>query len=102
MTVTGGELSTGGTKGQYLFDVPVEVVANKAAGRQEIQSLGTRRNKSQHKEYIFFFVPMRDTNLTAVFVDENEVLDSEPFIALSENTIVDHLDHTVILLQQEI
>jgi hypothetical protein len=96
VTVTGGELSTGGTEGQYLFDVPVEVVANKAPEGKKFSHWEQDGIKVSTKSTFSFFVPMRDTNLTAVFVDENEVLDTEPFIALSENTIVDHLDHTVI------
>lgn len=96
VTVSGGKISTGETEEQYQFDIPVEVIADEALEGMKFSHWTQDGIKVSTKSRFSFFMPMRDTELTAVFVDEDEVLDTKPFIALAEDTIVDYLDRTII------
>lgn len=96
VTVSGGKLSTGETEGKYQFDIPVEVIADEAPEGKKFSHWTQDGVKVGTKDTFSFFMPMRDTELTAVFVDEDEALDTEPFIALSEHVIVDSFDKTIL------
>ena len=96
VTVSGGKLSTGETEGQYQFDIPIEVVADEPVEGMKFSHWLQDGIKVSTKSTLSIFVPMRDTELTAVFVDQDEDLDSEPFIALAEDVIVEEFDQTII------
>lgn len=98
VTVEGGRLITGETKGEYKFDMPVKVVANEEEeGMKFSHWTMDGRKVSLEPEYVFF-MPKKDIVLTAVFVEDAEIIDTAPFITLSENVIVNKDDKTMIFV----
>ena len=98
VTVEGGRLITGETKGEYKFDMPVKVVANEEEeGMKFSHWTMDGRKVSLEPEYVFF-MPKKDIVLTAVFVEDAEIIDTAPFITLSEDVIVNKDDKTMIFV----
>ncbi len=97
LNVTGGTLSTGGTVGSYKYDMPVTVIVGTAPEGQKFSHWlqdGTIKI-STHSTYSFF-MPMQNTTLEAVFVDDETVLDDAPFITMSEVVVVDTVNKTML------
>lgn len=96
VTVLGGELSTGGTEGEYQFDVPIEVVADEPSEGMKFSHWEQDGIKVSTKNIFSFFMPMKDTQLVAVFIDDSDVIQTEPFITLSQDVLVDYIYKTMI------
>ncbi|TEB07095.1 Cadherin-like beta sandwich domain protein [Pelotomaculum schinkii] len=96
VTVEGGTLSTGGTQGEYQFDMPVTVVAGAAPDGQQFSHWTLDNKKVSTKNTFSFFAPMRDTTLKAVFVDEGISLNNVPFITLSDHVMADTANRTMM------
>ncbi|TYQ18185.1 UNVERIFIED_CONTAM: PKD domain-containing protein [Acetivibrio alkalicellulosi] len=97
ITVVGGTLNTGETFGRYQFDRAVEVVAEVDEG-MKFSHWEQDGMKISYNENYSFFMPMRDTVLTAIYVDLTAELERTPFISLSEQVIVDPVDKTMIFI----
>ncbi|TYQ15950.1 UNVERIFIED_CONTAM: hypothetical protein Cloal_2447 [Acetivibrio alkalicellulosi] len=95
VNVVNGTLMSGNTVGQYLFDVEVQVIADvidqMIFSHWEMDGL-----KISIDNTYTFFMPKKDITLTAVFVDEEEVVEYSPFIALSNDVLVDNDGKTVM------
>ncbi|MDQ2087362.1 InlB B-repeat-containing protein [Herbivorax sp. ANBcel31] len=98
VTVSGGELSDEGTEGEYKFDVPVEVIANEPLEGMQFSHWEQDGIKISNKNTFSFFMPNKDTELTAVFVEDVEGIEIESFIALSEYVMVDDTDKSMIFV----
>ncbi len=96
VTVEGGTLSTGGTTGNYQYDMPVTVVAGTAPEGQKFTYWTQDGQKVSTKNTFSFFTPMKNTVLTAVFVDESTEIVNVPFITLSEDVQVDTANKTML------
>ena len=59
-------MSTGETEGQYQFDIPIEVVADEPVEGMKFSHWLQDGIKVSTKSTLSIFVPMRDTELTAV------------------------------------
>lgn len=95
VTVIGGKLSTGETSGDFRFDMPVTVVADSAPSKQKFSYWELDGKKISSDSTYTFFVPMKATTLTGVFVDKTTTLENKPFITLLDNVMVDITDKTM-------
>jgi len=78
--------------------MPVKVVANEEEeGMKFSHWTMDGRKVSLEPEYVFF-MPKKDIVLTAVFVEDAEIIDTAPFITLSEDVIVNKDDKTMIFV----
>ena len=89
IAVNGGTLSDGKTKGEYQFDMPVSVIADEAEDGMKFSHWEQDGVKISRSREFTFFMPKKDTKLTAIFVEDTEHVDTTPFITLSEDVIVD-------------
>ena len=96
ITVEGGTLSGGGTSGEYQFDWPVTVVADSAPAGQKFSHWEKDNVKVSTKNSFSFFMPQHAAMLTAVFVEEDTILDDSPFITLSPDVLVDHSNKIIM------
>ncbi|TYQ15580.1 UNVERIFIED_CONTAM: fibronectin type III domain protein [Acetivibrio alkalicellulosi] len=96
VNVEGGMLSSGKTSGEYQFDLSVSVIAHESEeGKKFSHWLQDGIRVSTTNEFSFF-MPKRDTIITAVYVDEIENIDATPFMALSEHVLIDADEKTMI------
>lgn len=96
VTVEGGTLSTGGTSGSYQYDKAVTVVAGAAPTGKKFSHWEQDGSKASIFTSFTFYTPQRDTTLTAIFVDEETVLENVPFIVLSNEVLVDRVNKTIL------
>lgn len=95
VTVENGTLSTGGTQGDFKYDMPVTVLANQAPEGQEFSHWEQDGKKVSVKPTFIFYTPMKDTVLTAVFGESGTIPASTPFITLSDQVISDVVNKTI-------
>ncbi|HOJ10322.1 MAG TPA: leucine-rich repeat protein [Clostridiales bacterium] len=96
ITVIGGEFSTGGTTGEFQFDMLVTVKADTAPAGQKFSHWEQDGVKVSSDSTYRFFAPMKATALAAVFVDENAPIIETPFIVLSNDVLMDTENKTMI------
>lgn len=96
VTVVHGKLSTGETTGDFQFDMPITVVAGTAPAQQKFSHWELDGQKVSTDSTYTFYVPMEDTTLKAVYVDEAGALENTPFITLLDNAIVDASNKTIV------
>ncbi|TYQ15951.1 UNVERIFIED_CONTAM: hypothetical protein Cloal_2448 [Acetivibrio alkalicellulosi] len=96
INVVGGMLPTGDTQGEYQFDMPIRVVANEAEEGKKFSHWEQDGVRISSKIEFTFFMPKRDTVLTAVYVEESDTIDTKPFITLAEDVLIDINDNTIM------
>ncbi|MDP4152626.1 MAG: hypothetical protein Q8865_04170 [Bacillota bacterium] len=96
VTVVNGTLSTGGTSGQFKFDMPVTVVANTAPSGQKFSYWSQDGVKISTDSTYNYFAPMNATTLEAVFVSSAVSAVNSPFITLSSDIQMDSVNKTIM------
>ncbi|MDQ2085051.1 PKD domain-containing protein [Herbivorax sp. ANBcel31] len=98
ITVEGGTLYTGETTGEYRFDMPVNVIAGENEEGMKFSHWEQDGIRISVNSEISFFMPKRDTVLTAVFVEDTEIIDTTPFITLLDDVVTNTDDKTMIFI----
>ena len=95
VTVEGGTLTTGEITGEYKFDMPVKVVASESDEGMKFSHWTMDGRRISIDTEFSFFMPRKDILLTAVFVEDTEIIDTAPFITLLEDVIINTDDKTM-------
>jgi hypothetical protein len=95
LTVVNGQTSGGTTTGSCQFDVPVTVTADAAPDGMVFGYWEQDGIKVGTTETYTFFMPMRATTLTAVYVVSGTAA-STPFIALFNDALIDTANKTML------
>ena len=93
ITVEGGKLSTGGTIGEFQFDMPVKVIADSAPSGKKFSHWEHDGVKISTDASFTFFAPQKATTITAIFVTDDSVINETPFIVLYEDVLADAANH---------
>lgn len=96
VTVVGGILSTGGSSGEFKFDMPVTVVANTPSAGKVFSHWEQDGQKRSHQSTFTFYAPQRATTMTAVMVDQDSLPVMTPFITLADEVLTDTANKTMM------
>ncbi len=101
VTVSGGT-ATGVTDGKTLKFGAVTAVANAAPEGEKFAYWADENGKVRSYSAEYTFYPAEDTNLTAVYVDEDETVDYEIILGINMDTSNESPDINTVILSWEV